>query len=1056
LRAAAKKAGAAIMVDAVWGRLRYGRAWRRHLSGDGFKQFSRAVAVLRWVAVAALLGLLTWGIAIETRTSFLQSVLLSRLTRHMSFSVAPGPSDTIVFPKYGPYDERLGYAEMPRFIGSLGDHHLTIAKQARWSPALEDFVKDSGYAIYHEKERAGLALFDRDGAPLYRASYPERTYEDFAAIPPVVVNSLSFIEDKDLFAPDQPDRNPAVDWQRFGLAVAGRVAGVVDRRLRAGGASTLATQLEKFRHSPEGRTPAAIEKLRQMIAASAHAYLDGRNTVAERRQIVAAYLNSEPLGSRPGYGEIIGVPEALWRWFGTDLADVDWVLTKPAATAAERARKGEIYRQVLGLLLAGRRPGYYLVSDHNALERLTDRYLHLLADAGVIDPPLRDAALKARLVFRDDVPPSAAQIYVGNKATDQLRDQLVTLLHLPDLYALDRLDVSGWSTFDTAAQERIGKVLSSLGDPGYDRSLGLYGEQLLGTASPSRLAWSVVLYERGANCNYVRVRADSLNEPFDINSGAKLQLGSTAKLRTLITYLDIVDALYTRIAALPRGRLLAIAATTKDDPITRWAAGWMADTRDRSLQAMLEAAMQRTYSASPGSYFTGGGMQSFANFAKWENHSTPTVALAFADSINNAFIRLMRDIVSYEIAQDGTQVSELLNDRDDPERMAYLRRFANQEGRVYLDRFWHDYRGRTPQEGLELLASRTRPDPKRLAVVFLSMHPNASRAALAAFLAEHLPHAAIGDDELWDLYRDSGPSRFSLRDRGYIAGVHPLELWLVGYLQEHPNATLAEVTAASAEARQEVYTWLFDSHSPFQQNMRIRILLEEDAFDKILQDWRRQGYPFGRLVPSDGTAIGSSGDRPDALADLMGIVVNDGVRLPTVSFERLQFAAGTPYETDMVAAPQPQRVLAPEVAHTVQRALSAVVSQGTAKAVSGVYRTPGGSLLPVGGKTGTGDNRYDRFGRGGRLISQRVVDRTATFVFYLGNRFYGTITAYVPGAAAAEYHFSSALAVHLLKALQPQLEPLLNSPVTGPAPALTQLPLPDVSDGISGSSVAPD
>ena len=34
--------------------------------------------------------------------------------------------------------------------------------------------------------------------------------------------------------------------------------------------------------------------------------------------------------------------------------------------------------------------------------------------------------------------------------------------------------------------------------------------------------------------NYVRIHADSLNKPFDINSGAKLQLGSTAKLRTLV------------------------------------------------------------------------------------------------------------------------------------------------------------------------------------------------------------------------------------------------------------------------------------------------------------------------------------------------------------------------------------------------------------------------------------------------------------------------------------------------------------------------------------------
>ncbi len=1041
------------MVDAVWGRLRIGRV-RRHRR-NWLAPFLRGVSVLRWATVAAVLALVVYGVVAEFRTSFLQSVLFSRLARHMTFTVGPGPSRAIIFPKYGPYDERLGYVGLPHFIESLEDHHFAIASQAKWSPALEDFVKDGGYAIYHEKERAGLELFDRDGAPLYRASYPERSFADFSAIPPVIVKSLSFIEDKDLFAPGEPDRNPAIDWPRFGLAATGRVAGVVDPHLRAGGASTLATQTEKFRHSPEGRTPGVVEKLRQMVTATAHAYLGGPNTMAARRRIMTAYLNSEPLGSRPGYGEIIGVPEALWRWYGTDLANADWVLTRPAITPAELARKGEIYRQVLSLLLAGRRPGYFLIDDHDALERLTDRYLRLLADTGVINPVLRDAALAEHLEFRNNVPLSAAQIYVGDKATEELRDQLVTLLRLPDFYALDRLDLSGWSTIDTAAQKRISDVLSRLADPAYDHSLGLYGEQLLGSASPARLAWSVVLYERGANCNFVRIRADSLNEPFDINAGAKLQLGSTAKLRTLITYLDIVDTLHGRFAGMPRRQLLAIASAAKDDPITHWAADWMANSRDPSLQAMLDAAMNRTYSASPGSYFTGGGMQSFANFAKWENHETPTVALAFANSINNAFIRLMRDIVSYEIAQDGTQVSELLNDHDDPARMAYLRRFADQEGRVYLDRFWHDYRGLTPQEALELLASRTRPDAYRLAVVFLSVHPNASRAALSAFLSQHLPHLAISDDELWDLYRESGPTRFSLRDRGYLAGIHPLELWLVRYLQDHPSATLPEVTAASAQARQEVYTWLFDSHSPFQQNMRIRILLEEDAFDKILQDWRRQGYPFGRLVPSDGTAIGSSGDRPDALASLMGLIVNNGVRLPNVDLERLQFAAGTPYETNMVAAPQPQQVLAPEVARTVQRALSSVVSGGTAKAVSGVYRTASGGLLPVGGKTGTGDNRYDRFGRGGRLISQRVVDRTATFVFYLGNRFYGTITAYVPGAAAAQYHFSSALAVHLLKALQPQLEPLLNSPAVGPSPSLTQLPTPDVSDGISGSSTPP-
>jgi len=235
------------------------------------------------------------------------------------------------------------------------------------------------------------------------------------------------------------------------------------------------------------------------------------------------------------------------------------------------------------------------------------------------------------------------------------------------------------------------------------------------------------------------------------------------------------------------------------------------------------------------------------------------------------------------------------------------------------------------------------------------------------------------------------------------------------------------------------------SRSLHKQNTRIRILLEEDAFDRILHDWRRQGYPFGHLVASYGSAIGSSGDRPDALAELMGIILNDGVRQPNVDLQLLHFAAGTPYETEMMLKPEPQRVLASEVAKTVRQALMGVVMEGTAKRLVGGYHTADGQPLPVGGKTGTGDNRLDRFGRGGRLISQRVVDRTATFVFFLGDRFFGTITAYVPGSVAGSYHFTSALAVQLLKAIQPQLEPLLNSPVTNASPRAISADAPPAS-----------
>src|SRR6202040_201819 len=136
-------------------------------------------------------------------------------------------------------------------------------------------------------------------------------------------------------------------------------------------------------------------------------------------------------------------------------------------------------------------------------------------------------------------------------------------------------------------------------------------------------------------------------------------------------------------------------------------------------------------------------------------------------------------------------------------------------------------------------------------------------------------------------------------------------------------------------------------------------------FQRIWEDWRTYGYPFGHLVASLGTAIGASGDRPDALAELMGVVPNDGVRQPMVSIERLHFAEGTPYETTLKRAAEPERVMSPEVAQVARRALMGVVAEGTARRLIGTYKAADGTPLEVGGKTGTGDNRYHTFGAGG-------------------------------------------------------------------------------------------
>ncbi len=56
------------------------------------------------------------------------------------------------------------------------------------------------------------------------------------------------------------------------------------------------------------------------------------------------------------------------------------------------------------------------------------------------------------------------------------------------------------------------------------------------------------MFERTAKGNMVRVQTDTTQLPFDINEGSKLELGSTAKLRTLATYLEIIAELHADLS----------------------------------------------------------------------------------------------------------------------------------------------------------------------------------------------------------------------------------------------------------------------------------------------------------------------------------------------------------------------------------------------------------------------------------------------------------------------------------------------------------------------------
>jgi hypothetical protein len=385
----------------------------------------------------------------------------------------------------------------------------------------------------------------------------------------------------------------------------------------------------------------------------------------------------------------------------------------------------------------------------------------------------------------------------------------------------------------------------------------------------------------------------------------------------------------------------------------------------------------------------------------------------------------MRDIVNYTIGQGQQTKEELLSDPDLPVRKEYLERYADREGTTFLNRYIGDYANLTPDEMLEKISGRAHKGATARTILFRSLRPRAGFGDYVAYM-KRFAEAGLDDARLGKLYQEYPPDRYNLADRSYIVGLNPLELWLVSYKESNPDASRRTILSVSRPVRIESYAWLFHPRKMSAQNTRIRILLELDAFAHIQKRWARLGYPFDKLVPSFATAIGSSADRPGALAELVGVLLNEGVKKPALRFEKLHFAKDTPYETVLEpGGGKSVHVLDPAIARVVRAGMADVVENGTAKRLRGAYVDADGKPLTIGGKTGTGDHRFDEFAPGGRLISSRVVNRTGTIVFFIGDRFFGTVTAHVAGEEAANYKFTSALSAQMLKSLAPVLQPLV-------------------------------
>jgi len=958
----------------------------------------------------------------EVRTNKLEALFFSRYVQDITWTLQPGASDEIAFPTHGPFDITQGYTLLPVFQERLVENGYTIDKQARQSAKSRSLI-EHGIAIPYVKTLStGLAITDQHGGQIFQASLHAQRFSSFEAIPPLLIQLLLFRENRELFDAERPFLNPAVEWDRFALACLTSLGEQLCGLSEGVGGSTLATQIVKFRHSDEGRTKEPADKIKQMIGASLWSYRQGPNTMAVRKDIVRDYLNEMPLGAAPGYGAINGLGTGMWSWFGKDLRQVAADFALDESKPDDRQKKAATVKEVLALIISTQRPGTYLAGDLKILEAKVNAYLAGLAKAGIITPSLYATAVRIPLQFGQGAPLAPPRSHMERKGTDAIRTRLMDMLGVETLYELDRLDLTVDTTLDQVSQKNVNSVLHSLYNQQFLSENGFLTPYLLCKGDPAQLIYSVALFESRPDGNLCRVQADSLNRPLNINLGARLELGSTAKLRALCSFLMAIDEAARQAEdSVP----VSTKVSTPRDPLTQWVIDFYRTHPGASREELLAASMKRTYSGSPfPGFFTGGGFHIFQNFKKEQDSQVFTLEEGFRESVNLVFIRLMREVVEYHIAKMGYDQEQILADTRSPHRQALLAEAADSESREFLRKFYRDHATKTPEERFARLAKSTRHPYRNWIILYFKEHPDAKWEKV---LNDARPWfgADLDVDILAKCYKAYRGKSYKLTDEAYLLDKHPLEVWVAAYLNDHPHATWKETVEASAEARQAASAWLFKNRFRSAQNSRIRTLLERKAFEQIHLTWRSLGYPFQSLVPSLATAIGSSADRPANLAELIGIIVNDGIYKPTVLIQALHFAAGTPYETHFVKKPEPpKQAMSAEVAHTLCNALRIVVAEGTGRRIKDTFVNASGTPLDIGGKTGTGDNRFRTFRHGAEQVSSRSVSRTSTFVFFV-DRFFGVVTAHVEGAQAAGYEFTSALAVQVLKTARPALVGLL-------------------------------
>lgn len=999
------------------------------------KRSRRILAAIFLMSCITTLGILAYR---EYKTSALQADYFLEEAKLLTFRsekatveapIAPAATRRLTSPQ-GPRDQRLGYTQAGEMLATLeAKKRFALTMSAIPSQALLDYTVEGFYPPYEEKLDAGLTLSDRRDAPLVHERFPRHIYPSYEAIPPLALETIFFLENREMAGGKPPTYNYVLEWDRtirsFWMLATAKLTGE-----SVHGGSTLSTQWEKFSHTSGGRTEGMTDKLIQIYSASIRLYgLSGSDTELGRRRIALYYINQFPLGARPDLGEVHGLRDGFFAWYGLDPDEVD------AALRGERdiEAQGHALRHTMALFIGLRRPSSLLAKPSERLPVMIDEALGSMREQEIISAELHARALAAKLepIRHAMKPAQTPDEIVRTKVISSFRAALAESLGVKSQYDLERMDLSARATLDNEAQREVEELLiTKMRDPEFLQQNSFLREYGLRDGAPADVHYSFILLEREEQQNKVRLEVDTLERPFNFNRGARVDLGSTSKLRTLVTYLELVASLYDTWRPLTKQQLVALEIHPRDR-IASWVQHELYHNRKMTKKAIIEQALEYKYAASPARFMTGGGIHVFHNFNKDYNTWKPNLKLATRQSINLVFIRLMQDLVwHYRWAEvDPT----IISDQSHPRRREYLEKWVAQDALAHLEKYHARYR--KLQGADELLAAliatyRNALTPSDYVAIYTYLYPDWTVDEIQARVeVEIAPKQRPTLKKLkpsdWDaLHARSQVDVLGLQDRAYIAELHPIELWLVRELMRAPQQADRTLEALQAsmerDVRPEIYAWLTDSKRKRNQDNKIYTMLEQDAFRAIQREWARMGYPFEDLVPSLATALGASGDRPESLSKLMGIIMARGKKYPVSRLESIEFAVGTPYAFGVQARPdEGVPVLHEEVAEALQEVLGLVVQRGTAVRARPLTTQP--LFADLMGKTGTGDHTLKHMSASGHVIEGKAVSRAGVFMYGFGDRFFGVLTVYVEGEKAQDYTFTSSLTSQIFTHIAPTI-----------------------------------